>query len=108
MGGGRSRVHRPIPEVNEVMGRVCHFTGVGTTTGNRLRYRGRAKYLGGIGKKVTSCTRRIFRPNIQRVNAVIDGRPKRIKVSAQAIRRGLVIKPLRRKYAYSRAPAQDA
>ncbi len=88
------------------MGRVCHFTGVGTTTGNRLRYRGRAKYLGGIGKKVTSCTRRIFKPNIQRVNAVIDGRPKRIKVSAQAIRRGLVIKPLRRKYAYSQARTQ--
>ncbi len=90
------------------MSRVCYFTGVGTITGNRLRYRGRAKYLGGIGKKVTSCTRRIFRPNIQRVNAVINGRPKRIKASTQAIRRGLVIKPLRRKYAYSRAEGQDA
>ncbi|MHC4108104.1 MAG: 50S ribosomal protein L28 [Planctomycetota bacterium] len=88
------------------MSRVCHFTGVGTTRGNRLRYRGRAKYLGGIGKKITSCTRRIFKPNIQRVNAIVDGRPKRIKVSSQAIRRGLVIKPLRRKYAYSRAQAQ--
>ena len=88
------------------MARVCHFTGVRTTTGNRLRYRGRAKYLGGIGKKVTSCTRRIFKPNIQRVNAVIDGRPQRIKVSSQAIRRGLVIKPLGRKYAYTRVQAQ--
>lgn len=85
------------------MARVCHFTGVGTRVGNRLRYRGRAKYLGGIGKKVTSCTRRTFRPNLQAVTAVIDGRPRRILASTRAIRQGLVVKPLKRKYAYTRA-----
>ncbi len=84
------------------MPRVCHFTGARTSKGNKVRHRGRAKYLGGVGTKVTSITRRTFKPNIQRVTAVIDGRPTRIKVSVRAIRQGLVVKPLRRKYAYTR------
>ena len=84
------------------MPRACHFTGVRTKVGNRIRYRGRAKYLGGIGKKVTSCTKRTFKPNLQTVTAVVGGRPMRIKVSAKAIRQGMVIKPLKRKYGYTR------
>ena len=90
------------------MPRVCHFTKVGTTTGNKLRHRGRAKYLGGVGTKVTSCTRRTFKPNLHTVTALVDGKPKRIKVSARAIRQGLVVKPLKRKYAYTRKQAQAA
>ena len=84
------------------MPRVCYLTGVRTTTGHKLRHRGRAKYLGGVGTKVTSCTRRTFRPNLQTMSAMVDGRPKRIKVAARAIRQGLVVKPLKRKYAYTR------
>ena len=89
------------------MPRVCYFTGAGTSTGNRIRYRGRAKYLGGIGKKVTSCTKRTFKPNLQTVTAVIDGKPKRVKASTRAIRNGLVVKPLKRKYAYTRKQADS-
>jgi large subunit ribosomal protein L28 len=84
------------------MSRVCYFSGKRTTVGRSLRYRGRAKYLGGIGKKVTSCAKRKFRPNLQNVTAMIDGSPKRIKVSTWAIKNGLVTKPIRRKYAYTR------
>ena len=83
------------------MPRVCHFTGAKTTSGNKLRYRGRAKYLGGIGKKMISCTKRTFKPNLQTVTAVIDGAPKRVKVSTKAIRMGLVVKPQRRRYIYT-------
>jgi len=36
------------------------------------------------------------------VSAVIDGAPVRIKVSTRAIRQGLVTKPMRRKYNYTR------
>ena len=88
------------------MPRVCHFTGARTRKGNKLRHRGRAKYLGGIGTKVTSCTRRTFKPNLQTVSAVVNGRPARIKVTAKAIRNGLVEKPLKRKYAYTRLQKQ--
>ncbi len=88
------------------MPRECYFTGVRTHTGNKLRYRGKAKYLGGVGKKLTSCTRRTFKPNLQTVTALIDGRPVRIKVSTRAIRQGLVVKPLKRKYAYTHKQQQ--
>ncbi len=88
------------------MPRVCYFTGVRTTRGNRIRTRGRAKYLGGVGTKVTSCTRRAFKPNLQTVTALIDGTPRRIKVSTRAMRQGLVVKPLKRKYAYTRKQRQ--
>ena len=82
------------------MGRTCHFTGARTHKGNSLRYRGKAMYLGGIGKKITACTRRTFKPSLQRVTALIDGVPKRITVSTQAIRNGMVTKPVKRKYVY--------
>lgn len=88
------------------MARTCYFTNVGTSRGNRIRTRGRPKYLGGVGTKVTSCTRRTFKPNLQAVTAVIDGRPKRVKVSTRALRAGKVVKPLRRKYAYTRKQQQ--
>ena len=84
------------------MGRVCHFTGRRTSTGNKVRMKGKAKYLGGIGKNTTSITRRKFRPNLQTVTAVVDGAPARIQASTKAIRQGMVIKPLKRKYAYTR------
>ena len=84
------------------MPRVCHFTGAKTRSGNSLRYRGRAKYLGGVGRKITACTKRTFKPNLQTVTAVIDGTPVRVKASTRAIRQGLVVKPMRRKYTYTR------
>ncbi len=80
------------------MSRVCHFLGKRTTTGNSIARRGKAKYLGGVGVKTTGITKRKFKPNIQKVRAVIDGKIVKIKVSAKAIRMGLVQKPLKRDY----------
>lgn len=82
------------------MPRVCAFTGRKTSAGRSLRYRGKAKYLGGVGKKITGKTKRKFRPNIQTVTALVDGSPKRIKASAKAIKMGLVVKPPKRKHVY--------
>ncbi|MGA2916729.1 MAG: 50S ribosomal protein L28 [Sedimentisphaerales bacterium] len=80
------------------MSRVCYFLGKKTTTGNSIARRGKAKYLGGVGIKTTGVTKRKFKPNIQKVRAVIDGKVCKIKVSAKAIRMGLVQKPLKRDY----------
>ena len=80
------------------MPRVCAITGRKTTAGRKYSRRGKAKYLGGVGKKVTSKTRRTFKPNIQKVRAVIDGKVVRINVSAKAIRNGLITKPPKRNY----------
>lgn len=80
------------------MARVCPFTGKKTRAGRSISRRGKAKYLGGVGRKITSRTRRKFKPNIQRVRALVDGKVCRINVSTKAIRMGLIVKPPRRKW----------
>ncbi|MHC4976483.1 MAG: 50S ribosomal protein L28 [Planctomycetota bacterium] len=84
------------------MPRECHFTGKRTTFGKTRTYRGQKIKKGGFGLKPTGITRRTFKPNLQKVNAVIDGRPQKVRVSTKAIRCGLVEKPLKRKYGYTR------
>jgi len=80
------------------MGRECHFLGKKTRSGGSVSRRGKAKYLGGVGRKITGRSKRKFKPNIQRVRAVVDGKVCRIRVSAKAIRMGLVVKPPKRDY----------
>ena len=87
------------------MPRVCQFTGKKTTFGNQITHRGKAKYLGGVGTKVTGITARKFKPNIQKVRAVINGRIVRVKVSTKAMRNGVIVKPVRRKYTKPAATA---
>ena len=89
------------------MPRVCYFTGKKTSSGRSYTHRGKAKYLGGVGTKVTGITKRKFRPNIQRVRALVNGRVCRIKVSTKAIRMGLVIKPPRRNWKPEGATAAE-
>ena len=86
------------------MGRSCFFTGRKSSAGQSIARRGKAKYLGGVGKKVTGITKRKFKPNIQKVRAIVDGKICRIRVSAKAIRMGLVVKPPKR----NNKPAEKA
>lgn len=79
------------------MAAKCHFTGKKARFGNQIARRGKAKYLGGVGVKTTGISRRKFRPNLQKVRALVDGKIVRLTVSTQAIRMGLVVKPVRRK-----------
>ncbi len=78
------------------MARVCYFTGKKTVAGRSISRRGKAKYLGGVGRKVTGISKRKFKPNIQKMRAVVDGNVTRIRVSAKAIRMGLIVKPQKR------------
>ena len=77
------------------MARVCQFSGKKTRAGRTYTTRGLAKSKGGVGTKITGKTKRKFKPNIQRVRAVIDGRTVRVKVTAKLIRRGVIQKPNR-------------
>ncbi len=77
------------------MSKSCVFTGKKVTKGNRKKYRGKAKYLGGVGKKILGTSRRTFRPNLQKVRCVVDGEVKKVWVAASAIRSGLVVKPVK-------------
>ena len=80
------------------MPRICPFTGKKTRMGRQYSRRGKAKYLGGVGIKTTSKTKRSFKANMQRVRAVIDGKVVKINVSAKAIRMGLITKPAPRNW----------
>jgi large subunit ribosomal protein L28 len=79
------------------MAAKCYFTGKKMRLGNQIARRGKAKYLGGVGRKTTGISRRKFKPNLQKVRALIDGKIVRITVSTQALRMGLVQKPIKRK-----------
>lgn len=75
------------------MARVCEYCGKHTSAGGQMTRRGKAKHLGGIGRKTTSHTKRKFKPNVQRVRACINGSVKRVKVCARCLRSGKVQKP---------------
>ena len=77
------------------MPRVCQFSGKKTTSGRSIARRGLAKNKGGIGLKTTGRSLRKFKPNIQRVRAVIDGRVVRVKIAAKLLRRGFIEKPVK-------------
>jgi large subunit ribosomal protein L28 len=102
----------------------CYFTGKKTTFGRKRAWSGQKITLGGFGLKATGISRRTFKPNIQNVNAMVpvldaDGnevkgengevvrRQKKIKACTRAIRSGLVVKPLKRKYGYTRLQKAD-
>lgn len=76
---------------------VCALSGKKTVVGKQYTRRGLAKKKGGVGKKVTGKTRRLFKPNLQRVRVLVGGRVVRARVAAKFIRRGLVKKPALRK-----------
>ncbi|MGP1347305.1 MAG: 50S ribosomal protein L28 [Phycisphaerales bacterium] len=84
------------------MPRECFFTGKRTTFGNHVARSGAAIKKGGFGLKTSGIAKRTFKPNLQKVNAVIDGRTQRIYACTRAIKSGLVVKPLKRKYGYTR------
>ncbi|GMU81296.1 MAG: 50S ribosomal protein L28 [Phycisphaerales bacterium] len=75
------------------MARKCAFTGKKTVFGRSITRRGKAKYLGGVGRKTTGISHRTFKPNVHKVRALIDGQIVRVRVSAKAIRMGVITKP---------------
>lgn len=80
------------------MARICEVCGKRAQMGNSVETRGKAKYLGGVGTKITGITRRQFRPNLQRVRvAQDDGTAKSMKVCTQCIRGGAIRKAVRRR-----------
>jgi large subunit ribosomal protein L28 len=74
------------------MARSCEICGKGPRLGNQVTIRGKAKYLGGVGTKITGITRRQFKPNLQRVRATVKGQNKSLLVCTQCLRSGAVTK----------------
>ncbi len=80
------------------MARVCEICGKRSQMGNSVETRGKAKYLGGVGTKITGITRRKFKPNLQRVRiTTANGGAKTVRVCTQCIRSGAVTKRVRQR-----------
>ena len=76
----------------------CAITGKKPSRGNAYARRGKAKYLGGVGRKVTGISRRTFRPNLQSVQVVAPkGGVQRKRVCVQCMRSGLAQRPVKHK-----------
>ncbi len=75
------------------MAQHCEVCGKKPALGNTVTHRGKAKYLGGVGTKVTGISRRKFRPNLQQVHVTTrNGTRKTMRVCTQCIRSGAVTK----------------
>ena len=74
-------------------GRRCFICNKGPIRGEMIVRSGKAKKEGGVGRKITGKTRRTFKPNLQRVRAVVDGKVQRIKVCTRCIKADRVVKP---------------
>ena len=78
------------------MARHCEICGRAPVLGNQVTTRGKAKYLGGVGTKVTGISRRTFTPNLQRVRITTPGGTnKTIRVCTRCIRSGAITKRIR-------------
>ncbi len=74
----------------------CEVCGKKPVVGNIVRTRGKAKYLGGVGTKVTGISKRTFKPNLQTAHiTTASGQNKTVKVCTQCIRSGAVTKRVR-------------
>ncbi len=77
------------------MGRACDVCGKKPVMGNTVQHRGKAKYLGGVGTKITGIARRQFRPNLQKVHVTAPGGASRtMRVCTRCLRSGAVTKKI--------------
>jgi large subunit ribosomal protein L28 len=79
------------------MGMQCAICGKKPVLGNQYARRGKAKYLGGVGRKVTGISRRVFKPNLQNIQIDQGGTVQHARVCVQCIRSGKVKRPQKRK-----------
>jgi large subunit ribosomal protein L28 len=80
------------------MARACEVCGKTASMGNQVETRGKAKYLGGVGTKVTGISRRKFKPNLQTIRAALpDGSSRSMLVCTSCIRSGFVRKTVKHK-----------
>ena len=64
------------------MSRVCDICGKGILFGNKISH-------------AHNVSRRTWEPNLQRVRALVDGKPKRVRVCTSCLRSGRVVKNIR-------------
>jgi large subunit ribosomal protein L28 len=78
------------------MSKACEVCLKVASVGNQVETRGKAKYLGGVGTKITGITKRRFTPNLQNVKVSLpSGEVRSMRVCVQCIRSGRIRKAVR-------------
>lgn len=73
----------------------CEYCDKKPAMGNQIETRGKAKYLGGVGTKVTGITRREFKPNLQRVKITTpNGTNRYARICTRCLKKGFVRKAI--------------
>ena len=81
------------------MARVCDYCGKKTESGGMITRRGLAKAKGGVGLRTTGHSLRKFKPNLQKVRAIVDGAPTRVRICTRCLKSGRIVKAVRGKLA---------
>jgi large subunit ribosomal protein L28 len=84
-------------EESSIMGMQCAVCGKKPVIGNQYTIRGKAKYLGGVGRKPTGISKRTFKPNLQTIQCQVGGSVKTLRVCVKCIRSGLIQRPVKKK-----------
>ncbi len=74
------------------MSRVCEICDKRPSSGNAVARRGKAKYLGGVGRRVLSRTKRVFKPNIQKYRVIVNGTVRRMRVCMRCLKADKITK----------------
>ena len=69
--------HLTVCKGGTMMAKECYFTGRTAKRGNNRSF-------------ALNSSRRTFKPNLQKVRVLVDGKPKRVWVSARALKSGKV------------------
>jgi large subunit ribosomal protein L28 len=74
----------------------CEFCEKKPAMGNQIETRGKAKYLGGVGTKITGISRREFKPNLQRVKITTPhGTNKYVRICTRCLKAGVIRKAVK-------------
>ena len=73
----------------------CEYCDKKPSMGNQIETRGKAKYLGGVGTKITGISRREFKPNLQRVKITTpNGTTRYARVCTRCLKKGVIRKAI--------------
>lgn len=74
------------------MSRKCDICGKGTIAGNSVPRKGLPKKKGGAGQHIGVKSKRVFKPNLVKIKALVKGSPKSMKICTRCLKSNKVQK----------------
>ena len=65
--------------------------GKGTLSGHNVPRKGLPKKKGGAGQHIGVKSKRLFKPNLVKVKALVNGRPKSVKICTRCLKTGKIV-----------------